>query len=193
MKVEKITTSVLTNVYYIHINKDSSRNTVYRIDRNEDLTKVDINSKVLGNMRVMRHEDRLIYEDKITDKLFITSPNKQLIFNLNNKVTFLGIDRNDIIYMGELNGDKIAAIIHGKINENTSGWKKINIDSPIGRNNLYFSNKSEVLINDVVKGSVKNLTTGEEIEYKGKLIQIKDNFIATIDSNRNLVCTNFNK
>jgi hypothetical protein len=193
MVVNNMTTSVLTNVFYIDINKGGSRNVVYRIDRNEELTNVDIKANILGNIQVIPHEDRLIYEDKINDKLFITSPNKQLIFNLNNKVTFLGIDRNDIIYMGELNGDKIAAIIHGKINENTSGWKKINIDSPIGRNNLYFSNKSEVLINDVVKGSVKNLTTGEEIEYKGKLIQIKDNFIATIDSNRNLVCTNFNK
>lgn len=45
------------------------------------------------------------------------------------KLMFLGIDRNDLIYMGELNGDKIATIIYGKVNEITSAWKKVTIDS----------------------------------------------------------------
>ena len=184
MKIENITTSVLTNVYYIDVNKGGSRNIVYRVDRNEDLKKVDINANVLGNMQVIPHEDRLIYEDKATGKFFVTSPNKQLTFNTNKKLTLLSIDRNDVIYMGELNGDKIAGLVYGKVSENTSDWKKVTFDLPISRNDLYFSNNSKILINENLKGSVKNLTDDNEVQYNGKLIQIKDGFIATVNDGK---------
>ena len=141
-------------------------------------------------MQVIPHEDRLIYEDKLNGKFFVTSPNKQLIFNSNKKLTLLGIDRNDVIYMGELNGDKISSIIYGKVSEDTSTWKKVTLDSVVNSDDLYFSNKSEILINDNLKGSVKNLTTGNEVEYEGKLIQIKEDFIATTDSSGKLVYKN---
>ncbi|MDR3594702.1 dipeptidyl-peptidase IV [Clostridium sp.] len=193
MVVNNMTTSVLTNVFYIDINKGGSRNVVYRIDRNEDLTNIDIKANSLGNMQVIPHEDRLIYEDNINDKFFITSPNKQLMFNSNNKLTLLGIDKNDVIYMGEINGDKISSIVYGKVDEDTSTWNTVTIDSSVGKNDLYFSDESEMLINDNLKGKVINLTTGKEIEYEGKLIQIKEGFIAIIDSSGKLVYKNFKK
>ena len=141
-------------------------------------------------MEVIPHEDRLIYEDKVNGNFFVTSPNKQLTFNSNKKLTLLGIDRKDVVYMGELNGDKITSIVYGKVNEDTSTWKKVTLDSVVNINDLYFSNESEILINDNLKGSVKNLTTGNEVEYEGKLIQIKEDFIATTDSSGKLVYKN---
>ena len=193
LEVKNITASVLTNVYYIDVNKGGSRNVVYRIDRNEKLTQVDIKANVLGNMQVIPHEDRLIYEDKAAGKFFVTSPDKQLTFNSNNKLTLLGIDKNDVIYMGELSGDKISSIVYGKVSENTADWKKATLDSPVSRNDLYFSDESEILINDNLKGSVKNLITGNEVEYEGKLIQIKEGFIATVDSSGKLVYKDLKK
>jgi hypothetical protein len=193
IEVKNITASILTGVYYIDINKDSLKSIVYRIDRNEALKKVDINAEVLVNMQIMQHEDRLVYQDKITGKVFVTSPNKQLTFSSNKKLTLLGIDRNDVVYMGELNGDKISSIVYGKVNTNTSNWKRATIDLPVSRNEFYFNNESEILINDKLKESIKNLTTGNEVEYDGKLIQIKEDFIATIDSSGKLVYKNLKK
>jgi len=193
MEVEKISTSVLTNVYYINVNKGSSRNIVYRIDRNEDIKPVDIKAGVLGNMEVIPHEDRLIYEDKVTGKFFVTSPNKQLKFNSNKKLTFLGIDRNDLIYMGEINGGKISSVTYGKVSEDTPTWKKVMFDLPITKADVYFSNKSEILINDNLKGIVKNFTTGNEVEYEGKFIQMKEDFIATSDGSGKLIYKNLKK
>lgn len=190
MEVKKVTESTITGVYYIDIYRGGLKSTVYRIDINEDLSKISIQTNVLGNMEVIPHEDRLIYEDKVNGKFFITSPNKQLTFNSNKKLTLLGIDRQDVVYMGELNGDKIASIIYGKISEDTSTWKKITLDSVVNSDDIYFSNESEILINDNLKGSVKNLTNNTEVEYEGKLIQIKEGFIATVDSNGKLVYKN---
>lgn len=183
MEVKKISVSIFTGVYYIDIYKGGLKNTVYRLDRNNKIDKISLQTNVLGNMQIIPHNDRLIYEDMINSKFFVTSPNKSLTFNSNKKITLLGIDRNDVIYMGELNGDKITSITYGKVDEDTSTWKKVNLDSVVSSNDLYFSNESEILINDNLKGSVKNLTTGNEVEYEGKLIQIKEDFIATVDTN----------
>jgi len=190
MEVNKISVSIFTGVYYIDIYKGGLKSTVYRLDRNNDISKISLQTNVLGNMQVIPHNDRLIYEDTINSKFFATSPNKKLTFNSNKKLTLLGIDRNDVIYIGELNGDKITSITYGKIDEDTSAWKKVTFDSVVSNDDLYFSNESEILINDNLKGSVKNLTTGNEVEYEGKLIQIKEDFIATVDSNGKLVYKN---
>jgi hypothetical protein len=190
MKITKISASVFTGVYYVDVDKGGLKNIVYRIDRNNDMNEVTLKSYILGNLEVIPHADRLIYEDKANGKFFVTSPNKQLTFNSNKKLSLLGIDANDIIYMGELNGDKIISVTYGKVDEDTSTWKKVTLVSVVNANDLYFSDNSEILINDNLKGIVKNLTTGTELEYEGKLIQIKEDFIAIKDSNDKLIYKN---
>ncbi len=190
MKVKKISASVFTGVYYVDIDKGGSKDVVYRIDRNNDMQQVSLKTYILGNIQVIPHVDRLIYADKIKGTFYVTSPNKQLNFNSNKKLTLLGIDRNDVIYMGELNGDKIASITYGKVDDDTSTWKKVTLDSVVNATDIYFNDNSEILINDNLKGSVKNLTTGNEVEYEGKLIQIKEDFIATVDNSGKLVYKN---
>jgi hypothetical protein len=186
-KVKKITASTLTGVFYIDIDTGGSKNIVYRIDRNNDMKEVTLKTLILGNMQVIPHADRLIYEDKINGKFYVTNPSKQLSFNSNKKLTLLGIDKNDILYMGELNGDKITSITYGKVDEDTLTWKKVTLDSVVNNDDLYFSNESEILINDNLKGSVKNLTTGKELAYEGKLVQIKEDFIAVKDTEGKLI------
>lgn len=192
MEVKKITTSVFTGVFYVEIYTGGLKSAVYRFDRDYERKKVPLAVNVLGNMKVMPHNDRLIYEDKLNSKFFVTSPNKQLTFSGNKNLTLLGIDRNDVIYIGELNGDKITSITYGKVDEDTANWKKATLDSVVSANDLYFSNKSEILVNDNLKGSVKNLSTGKEVEYEGKLVQIKEDFIATEYNSGKLVYKSLN-
>lgn len=189
MKVMKITESTFTSVYYVDIYRGGLKSMVYRIDINNDKSTVSLQASVLGNMQVIPHVDRLVYEDEINNKFYVTSPNKQLTFNSNKNLTLLGIDRNDVIYIGELNGEKISSIIYGKVDEDTSSWKTVNLEAVVNRKDIYFNNESEILINDNLKGAVKNLTTGLEVEYEGKLVQIKEDFIATTDSTGKLVYT----
>lgn len=186
IKVKKITASALTGVFYVDIDTGGSKNIVYRIDRNNDMKEVQLKTLILGNMQIIPHADRLIYEDKINGKFYATNPSKPLAFNSNKKLTLLGIDKNDVIYMGELNGDKITSITYGKVDDDTANWKKVTLDSVVNDDDLYFSNQSEILINDNLKGSVKNLTTNKELAYEGKLIQIKEDFIALKDADGKL-------
>lgn len=186
MEVKKISASTLTGVYYIDVYTGGLKSTLYRMDINDDKTKVNLEADVLGNMEVLPHKDRLIYEDTINKKFFITSPEAELTFNTNKNLTLLGIDRQDVVYIGELNGEKISNIIYGKVDDSTSSWKTVNLTSVVNRNDIYFNDESQILINDNLKGIVKNLTTGAEVEYDGKLIQINGDFIATMDNNNTI-------
>ena len=127
-----MTTSVLTNVYYINISNGGSKNIVYRIDRNNTLSKVKIRAKLLGNMKVIPHEDRLIYEDKSNGKFHITNPDEEISLNSNRNLKLLGINNNDVIYIGELNGNKIVDVMYGKINDNPADWQHIVLESLVG-------------------------------------------------------------
>lgn len=193
IEVKKITESTFTSVYYVDIYKGGLKSIVYRIDINNDKSKVSLQASVLGNMQVIPHVDRLVYEDEINNKFYVTSPNKQLTFNSNKNLTLLGIDKNDVIYIGELNGEKISSIIYGKVDEDTSSWSTVALEAVVNKTDLYFNNNSEILINDNLKGAVKNLTTGVEVEYEGKLIEIKETFIATVDNNGKLVYTSLSE
>lgn len=186
MKVKKVSASIFTGVYYVDIDKGGAKDTVYRIDRNNDMSEVNLKTYILGNMQVIPHADRLIYADKIKGTFYVTAPDKQLNFNSDKKLTLLGIDKNDVVYMGEFNSDKIESITYGKVDEDTSAWKKVNLDSPVNPEDIYLSNQSEILINDNLNGSIKNLTTGKEITYDGKLIQIKEAFIAIVNNDGKL-------
>ncbi|AOR25062.1 dipeptidyl-peptidase IV [Clostridium taeniosporum] len=187
LEVENITTSVLTGVFYIHINKNRIQSMIYRIDRNNDLSEIDINAEVVDNMKAIQHEDRLVYENKLNNKIFATTPNKQLKFNSNNKLKLLDIDKNDVIYVGEINGDDITSVTYGKINEDISTWKKLNIDSPTNKDQLYCNNENQILINNNLEGYVKNLVNGKKVDYDGKFIQIIKDFIVSIDGDGKLI------
>lgn len=186
MQINKISASVLTGVYYIDVYKGSMKSVLYRIDRNDALNRVDVRADVLGNMEVIPRQDRLVYEDRINNKFYITNPSNRLEFNSNKNLALLGIDKEGIIYIGELDGEKISSITYGKADEDTSTWKKIELEDVVNRNDLYFNEKSEILINHNLEGKVKNLITGKEVEYEGKLIEIKEDFIATVDNSGKL-------
>ena len=186
MEVKKIAASVLTGVYYVDIHKGGVKSTVYRIDRNNDITTVNIQANVLGNMEVIPHADRLVYEDELNNKFFVTSPDKKLNFNTNKNLTLIGIDREDVVYMGELNGEKIVSITYGKVDNEPSTWTTVTLPSAVSRDNIYFNNNSQILVNDALQGCVTNLTTNNKVEYEGKLVQIKDDFIATMDNSGRL-------
>lgn len=186
MEINKISASVLTGVYYIDVYKGSMKSVLYRIDRNDKLTRESIRADVLGNIEVIPREDRLVYEDRINNKFYITNPSDRLEFNSNKNLALLGIDKEGVVYIGELDGEKVSSITYGKPEEDTSTWKKIDLEDIVNKNDLYFNEKSEILINHNLEGKVKNLMTGKEVEYEGKLIEIKEDFIATVDNNGNL-------
>lgn len=191
MKVNKISASVLTGVYYIDISRGGMKSSVYRIDRNEELTTVSLRANILGNMEVIPREDRLIYEDETDNTFFITNPSSRLEFDANANLALLGISKDGVVFVGELDGEKISKIMYGKPDEDTSTWETKELEDVINRNDVYFNENNEIIVNHNLEGKVKNLMTNKEVEYEGNLVEIKENFIATADGSGKLQYTYF--
>lgn len=191
MKVKNMATSVLTNVYYIDIARSGLKDLVYRVDRNNDITLIDINTEGLGNIKTIPHEDRLIYEDKVNGKFFVTSPDEELKFNSEKQLSLLGIDKNDVIYMGEVREDKIVSILYGKVSKKTSDWRIKILDQPVKKSDIYFNDDSEILVNNEAENYVENLLTKKETPYEGTFLQMNDEFVASINNDRQLKYTRF--
>ncbi|EMU54896.1 MULTISPECIES: hypothetical protein [Clostridium] len=186
MKIKNVTESVFTSVYYVYVSNNEGYDRCYRIDINNDKFDVPLKGAGMENMKVIPHKDRLIYDDVVNSSIYATSPNTKLKFNTNNKLRLIGIDRNDVIYIGEVSGDKICGIVYGKIDESTSKWNSIKLDSPANSSDIFFNSKSEIMVNNILEEKIKNITTGKEYPYTGKFIDVKDDFIA-LDDNGKLV------
>lgn len=181
MEVDSITASVLTGVYYVSVSRGGYNSTIYRIDINHTLTKLNNKVPALGNMKVLPHKDILVYEDKINKSFYKYQSGvaKKLNFTNSQNLSLITIDNNDIVYMGELEGSKIKRIIYGKIDEDISTWKTQELEKAKDVKDISINNKSEILINDNLEGKVTNLSTGDTITYDGKLIEITSKVISS--------------
>lgn len=184
MKVRSITESIFTNVYYVYISNGDTKDRCYRVDVNNEKFDVVFKCTNFGRMFVIPHTDRLVYDDLTNNVVYVTSPNKKLKFNTNNNIRLIGIDRNDVIYVGQEKDGKIFSIFYGKVDDDTSTWNNVNLDSPIVIDDIYFNSDSNIIVNDLLQGKVQNITTGKEYEYIGKFIDVKDNFIALNDAGK---------
>ncbi|MPQ45110.1 hypothetical protein, partial [Clostridium tarantellae] len=114
-KVKSIETSTLTNVTYLNIEKENYKK-IYRLDINLEVRPFQLPTDEVGEIKVIPHEDRLIFENKNNYDIYATSPNKRITKGKDTKYTLLSVDNNDVIYIGVLNDhNKILEIKYGTL------------------------------------------------------------------------------
>lgn len=186
-EIEDIELSTLTSVIYVKINNVGKRSSVYRIDINNDLTKIRTNGYILGKIDTINRKDTLIYEDLYNLKdaqIRLTNSSQVLKINNVKNICLLSVDLEDVVYLGELEGNKIKKIFAGNLEESTNNWKITELKEPIDRKDLYISNEGKIYYNDNLRGVVIEINTGKETAYTGKFHQMFNNGIATISNNK---------
>ncbi|WP_428817847.1 dipeptidyl-peptidase IV [Clostridium butyricum] len=188
MEIKQITESILTGVYYINISINKE-NIIYRIDRNDKLTKVDIETNDIKSIEELQHMDRLVYQDSDTGNILLTNPSEKLKITSKNNV-LLGVDKNDNVYVGILNNERIESIIYGTTDTNTNNWTKVDIGNDLDSTNIKISRDGNVFIPIIGGHEVKNIINDKTYSYDGKLIQIHDNSIISIDEKGMILLNN---
>ncbi|GIM30310.1 hypothetical protein CPJCM30710_29760 [Clostridium polyendosporum] len=177
--IEQVKASTLTNVIYVKVS-NNGRNSIYRIDINHNLTKVAKVTTKVGNIEVVPHEDRLVYDDEITGSIFATSPNIRL--NFSNKNTLLAVDSEDIVYVGEVNNEKITKICYGRLDEPTPTWKVVELGESVDKNSIHITQNGNIFVNNNFKGEVRDVLSGKIFKYNGHFLEIYDEGIgSTLD------------
>ena len=183
-EVEDIQLSTLTGVTYVKVSSKGERSSIYRIDRMGSMTKTYTIPNFVSNISLVRHEDKLVYEGSVYNKIYITSSQDTINVEGVDKLTLIGTDDDDKVYVGELKDKLISKIYYGKASESTSDWKVIDLQIPAIKTDLFVSSAGKVYQNDALKGVVKEINSGTQTSYEGNLLQLYTKGIVSLVNNK---------
>lgn len=188
MLVENIANSTKSSVTYVPVSRGGNNTTIYRIDINDNIEKLDNKVASLGCINVFYAKDALIYEDRIKEQYYRYSNDQMSVIDFENpaKTTILGLTNNGVIFAGIKNAeDKVTEIIYGEDKISTKEWKKTTLPEPKEIRDLYIvkgdnSGSGDILVNNNLEGKVTNLTTNETVEYEGKFVAMNDSIVCSL-------------
>lgn len=189
-EVEDIQVSILTGVTYTQVLNEGGSSSIYRIDRDyrsdreEEMTKIDTIPKSVSNIALIRHEDKLLYEGLVYNKIYSTGNDEPINIKGVEKLTLIGADDDDNVYLGELKDNLVSKVYYGKSGENTENWKVINLQKPSKKDDLFVSCVGRVYQNDALKGVIKDISSGTETSYEGELLQLYTKGIVSLGNNK---------
>lgn len=175
--------SELTGVLYAKISYSKVLASIYRLDRNETLTRVSTVTRNIGNISVAANNDQLLYEDLAYGGIHSNyEPRSTVKLNKGSSVSILGSDDDDNFYLG-LGKSTINKIYYGKLTENTSQWKEISLDNSVDINNIIISPDNNVYVVDRDQGTVLNVKNNKTTKFKGTFIELNnDSIISKVDN-----------
>ena len=171
-KIEDIQTAPLTGLIYVKVSNKDNNSSIYRIDRNPDMSKIHTIPKHVGNMVLIRYEDKLFYEGSVYNKIYVTGKSNAISVGDVDKFTLIGTDEKDNIYLAQLKDNLISKLYYGKTSQDTSTWKAIELQTPCAKENLFILTNGKIYQNDSLKGIVKDIDCGAKTKYEGKLLEL---------------------
>ncbi|MBW9172661.1 hypothetical protein [Clostridium estertheticum] len=187
--VKDIEVSPLTNVIYIKVKNGYKNYSIYWVNIMKSRKKIVTKSEYVGNIGVIPHEDKMVYENLTNNKVYATGPDHALNFSGSTKSCLLAIDNNDQVYVGNVNSsNKIDKIYYGKLG---GEWKSLPLSAAVSKDNLFVTGSGKVYKNDKIKSMVTEIQTNKETTYKGTFLQSYSTGVASL-SDGNLVKTPFN-
>lgn len=173
----------LPGVLYAKITYSKTLASIYRIDRNETLTRVSTVTRNIGNIAVASNDDQLLYEDLSYGGIHSNySPRRTVTLNGVSKVSLLGSDDNNNFYIGA-GKSQLNKIYYGKLTENTSAWKELSTDSLVNTNDIIVTPDSNVYVVNREQGSIVNINNNKKYTFEGSFIEINNgSIISKIDN-----------
>jgi hypothetical protein len=183
-EVQDIQLSTLTGVTYVKVANRGDKGGIYRIDRMGDMNKVDTVPSFVSNIALVRHEDKLVYEGLVYNSIYVTGKDEALSIEGAERLTLIGTDDEDNVYVGELKDKFISKIYYGKTSQKTSEWKEINLQVPSEKKDLFVSPLGKLYQNDLLRGIIKDVNSGTQTSYQGKLLQLYTKGIVSLVNNK---------
>ncbi|WP_298847391.1 hypothetical protein [Clostridium sp.] len=184
LKVDGIQTAPLTGLTYVKLSNNANKTSIYRIDRNPNMSKIDTIPKLVGNIVLTRHEDKLVYEGLVYNKIYVTgNQNAISVGGVDNLTLIAAAADDDTIYLAELKDNLISKVYYGKTSQDTSTWKSIELNTPCYKEELFVSGNGKIYQHDSLKGVIKDINSGTQTTYHGKFIQLYDKGVVSLVNN----------
>lgn len=190
-EVEDIQASPLTNIIYVKVANGGKRSSIYWINIMKEMKKVDTMAYMIGKIKVVPHEDKLIYEDLTHHRIYTTGQDEPLDINGVNNPSLIAVDDEDRVYIGETQDDKISKIYYGSVKEGRNSLQTIDLGTAVDKDAIFVSSQGKIYINDNLKGVVREVASGKEYIYQGRFIQMYTDGIISVSDGK-MVKTLFN-
>lgn len=182
-QVQDIQVSPITNLMFVKVKRDSLRSDTYEVNAMNEVTKINTSSN-LGNIKILPHEDELIYENSYNHTVQTTNKNHSITFKDMPNPVILGCDSNDNIYIGNLTNGKIDKVYYGSPQNHTEQWNVLNITEPFNPKDVYISEAGEIYVNNNLKGQIQALKGNKITDYQGILLEMTEKVIISNDNGK---------
>lgn len=174
-EVKNITFSGASNVTYVSSGRSGARSRIYRINIMNEMNMVSFVNCELGNIKAINttNGDELIYEDRTYNRIR-TGRGGVIATGENAMHYLLGADKENSVYIGNGDNNKINKIFVANLKSSDNNWKTYTLSGYVDKNNIYITRYGKIYIDNPVNSQVKEITTGKVTKYSGNLIDVYD-------------------
>ncbi|MCT8976597.1 hypothetical protein N4T77_08305 [Clostridium sp. CX1] len=190
-EVEDIQASPLTNIIYVKVANSGKRSSIYWINIMKEMKKADTNSYVIGKIRVVPHEDKLVYEDLTYNRISVTGKNRSINIDGVKTPSLIAVDDNDNVYIGDTQDGKVTKIYYGNVSDDGSKYQSVDLREAVNKDDIFVASQGKIYTNDNLKGTVREFGSGKEFIYPGIFVQMYEGGVVSISDGK-LVKTIFN-
>lgn len=190
--VSDIQLNTLNTIMYIKASKNNGINYINRLDISDGMYKIPIENNNIGSYFVIKESDELVFEDTSNEKIYITNKSnvEEVKIPTSSKLKLLSVDKDDNIYIGEMENGMIKTIFYN--NKNDNEWKSIQLSGLVDFDDLYLFSFKDIYVVDKVEKMVTNITKDKQIKFEGTFIDMNPNRILSL-SNENAIVTNLSE
>lgn len=189
--INNMTLSTATNTIYLKIKNEQGRSRIYRINTMAQLERVRNLGNNLGEIALMNSEDRVVYENKNDGNIHVEGKDYPITVRDGANHTLLGVDDNDVMYIGKLKGNReegnIDKIYYWNLDDKTINRKDIELENPINKKDIKILPNGKVVFINANKNRVKDLISKEEFKYTGTFEDISMEAIVSKEGNKVIV------
>lgn len=175
---------------YVKLNNVGNRNSVYKFNGKMSVEKLQLKSFSIGNIEVLKQQDKLLYEDSAMTKIYISDKAKPIDLKKIGEARLLSVDKEDNIYVAEVDNNRVKRVYWGKQIDDFEKWSSKQIEGDIDIKDLKLTPEGKIYVNSNLRGSVIEVDSGKETFYKGNFLQLYTDGVASIWG-ENLVKTKF--
>ncbi len=98
-----------------------------------------------------------------------------------DKSKLLYVDNNGIVYIGQLDNDKVKAIYYKNYYEkDNNNWEKIQLEKPLEVKDINIFSEEHIYYVDNINGMVINLKNKKKTKFTGEFVDMNCNSIMSL-------------
>jgi hypothetical protein len=172
-KIEDIYFNTLNTIFYVKISiAGGTQTNIYRVDASSPIEKLSLKSTKIGEASIIKQEDKIVYEDLQGGKIYATNTKTPITINGVSRLTLISVDKSGVIYLGEVDGNKIKKLFYGNLKDKTDTWQSKEFKTSVSKEDIIILQDGKIYINNNLKGTITEILSEKETAYRGQFIQL---------------------